>query len=322
MKSRRAMRFTGIALVALGVQSAPAPCQDYPSKPIRMIVGNPAGMGQDVEARQFAAQLSAEFGQPIVVENRPGALGTLALEALAKAPPDGYTIAFGAIGTLAVNPRLYERAERELAPVSLVIRHPWLLYLHPSVPAKTLQELIALAKAKPDTISYASTGIGSLQHLSGEWLRQLTGARLKHVPYGNTNWLTDVVAGHVDGAFYPLINLVEHARSGKLRALAVANRNERTAQLPDVPTFAEAGVPEFEAGAWAGLLAPIAAPKEIVQKLAAASARAVHRPPFVEFTAKIGAKPVGSSPAEFEAFLQSERARWRKVIVDAGLKLE
>jgi tripartite-type tricarboxylate transporter receptor subunit TctC len=304
----------------------PASAQSYPSRPVRIIVPVPAGAGPDVEARQVAAVLGRELGQPFIVENRPGAAQLLGIEAVARAPADGYVLGMGQGGNLAANPRLYDRppfdVEREIVGISLLLKNPWLLYVNSKVPARTLGEFVALAKSRPDSFTYASTGVGSFLHLSGEWFQSLTGTRLKHVPYGASPWQNDLVAGQVDAVFYPLVTLVDHVKAGKLRALAISNDGRRAAQLPDVPTFAQAGLPAFSAIAWNGLIAPAGTPHEIVQTLASAAARATRSEEFQQFAHRIGAVPIGSSPAEFDAFMRAERALFRRIIADAGIRLE
>jgi tripartite-type tricarboxylate transporter receptor subunit TctC len=318
---------SAIALCAVvtALQGAVVQAQVYPDHPIRLLVGVPAGAGPDVEARQFASQLALELGQPVVVDNRPGFSQMLALDALAKASPDGYTIAMGQPSNLAANPRLYDRpmfhVQKDLTAVSLVGEHPWVLYVNAASPAKTLAEFIALAKAKPDGITYASTGVGSFQHLTGEWFQKLTGTHLRHVPYGATGWQADLLAGRVDATFFPLITMAEIVKAGKLRALAISAK-ERSPQLPDVPTFAEANLPEFSARAWFGVMAPVGVSPKIIEKLSTASALATQRPAFREFLSKIGATPVGGSAAEFDRYIKSEQSHWRSVINDASIKLD
>jgi tripartite-type tricarboxylate transporter receptor subunit TctC len=321
-------KFVPLLFAALVASAALAPsvsAQPYPNKPIRLLVGLPPGAGPDVEARQFAAQLAIELGQPVVVDNRPGGAQLLALEALAKSPADGYTLAVGQPSNLAANLRLYDRpsfdVEKDLMPVSLLAEHPWLLYINAKLPAKTLAEFIALAREKPGDITYATTGVGSYQHITAEWFQKLTGTKLKHVPYGATSWQNDLVAGHVDATFYPLITLAEHVKAGKLRALAISGK-ERSALLPDVPTFAEAGVPEYTVRAWFGLVAPAGTPAPIIEQLANSSARAAATTGFREFMGKNGAIAVGSSQADFDRHLKVERVRWRGVISDANIKLD
>ncbi len=248
------------------------------------------------------------------------------MQLVSKATPDGYTLGGGQISNLAANPRLFDTppydVERDFVPVSLSIKHPWLLYVNAGLPATTLQEFIALAKAKPNTITYASTGVGNLLHISMEWFGLLSGTKLRHIPYGANPWTNDVLSGEVQAVMFPLVTMTDHVRSGKLRALAISNGKERSAQVPNVPMFSEAGLGQFEVTAWAGLVAPVGTPKEIVEKVGAAAARAAQTPQYREFAGKIGATPVGSSPTEFDTFLKSERARWKKVIAEAGIKVE
>jgi tripartite-type tricarboxylate transporter receptor subunit TctC len=318
----------GTRLGALGlasVASGSARAQVYPDRPVRIVVGYPAGAGPDVEARQLAAMLQLELGQPLLVENKPGVSGLLGLEAVSKAAPDGYTLGGATPSNLTGNPRLFDRplfnAERDLAPVTRFIEHPWLLYVNAKLPAHTLADFIALAKASPGRITYASNGVGGLQHLTGEWLQKLTGIRLTHVPYGSANWQTDVVAGTVDATFYPLITLVDHVRSGKLRALAVASAG-RSPVLPDVPTFAEAGYPAYAARAWGGLVAPGGTPAAVIERLAQASARAVQRPEFRDFTTRLGAVTPSSSSQDFGRYVREERAQYHALIAENSIRME
>ena len=309
----------------LGLSAAPARAQGYPERPVRIVVGYPPGSGPDVEARQFAAMLSLELGQSVLVENKPGFSGMLALEAVAKAAPDGYTLGGGTPTNLTCNPRLFDRplfnVEKDLTPVTQFIEHPWLLYVNAKLPARNLEEFVALAKSQPGRITYATPGVGSLQHVTGEWLQKLTGIRLNHIPYGSANWQTDLVAGTVDATFYPLITLADHVKSGKLRALAVANAG-RTPVLPDVPTFAEAGYPAFAARAWAGVVAPGGTPSALIDRLSQASARAVQRPEFREFVNKLGANAIGSSAQDYGRFLRTERAQFQALILENNIRVE
>lgn len=300
--------------------------QAFPVRPIRLIVPNPAGTGQDVEVRQLLPHMSADLGVQIVVENRPGGAQLLGMELLTKATPDGYTIGGGTIGNLSSNPRLFDRpafnVERDIAPVSLSLRHPWVLYVHASIPAQTLQQFIALAKAKPDTINFATPGVGSFSHLTLALFQTMTGTQLKHIPYGAQPWQPDLLGGQVGAAMWPLITMVDHVRSGKLRALAISNGKERSPQVPDVPLFSETGMPQFDPYAWAGLVAPGATPKTVIERLSKSAARAAQSPQYREFTAKIGATAVGSTAGEFDSYVKSERARWKKVIADNGIRLD
>ena len=326
MKRRTSLPMIAIAAAAVTVGLAtPATAQTFPDKPIRLLVGTPAGAGPDVEARQFAAQLSVELGQPVVIDNKPGFSQMLAIEALSKAPADGYTLAVVQPSNMAANPRLYERPlyniDKDFAPISLLGEHPWVLYVNANVPVKNLAEFIALAKSKPGKLTYASTGVGSLLQLGGEWFQKLTGTALTHVPYGATGFQTDLLAGNVDAVFFPLITMVDHVKSGKLRALAISS-NQRSALLPDVPTFAEEKYPEYAVRAWFGLMAPAGVPAPVLKRLNEASVKAVQTQSFREFFSKNGASPVGSTPIEFGNYLKSEQTRWRTVITEANIKLE
>jgi tripartite-type tricarboxylate transporter receptor subunit TctC len=326
MDRRKSLSVIAIAaaVVAVGV-AGPAIAQTFPDKPIKILVGVPAGAGPDVEARQFAAQLSLELGQPVVVDNKPGFSQMLAIEALSKAPADGYTLALVQPSNMAANPRLYDRPlyniEKDFAPISLLGEHPWVLYVNSNVQVKNLAEFIALAKSKPGKITYASTGVGSFQHLTGEWLQKITGTSLTHVPYGATGWQTDLLAGNVDAVLFPLITMTDHVKSGKLRALAISG-NQRSSLLPDVPTFTESNYPEYVVRAWFGLMAPAGLPAPVLTRLNAASVKAVQSQAFREFFAKNGASTVGSTPTELGSYLKSEQTRWRTVITEANIKLD
>lgn len=317
-----------IAVVAL-VFCTPinlAHAQAFPARPIRVISPNPSGSGPDVEARQLTQQMSADLGVPIVVENRPGGAQLLGMDIVAKSTPDGYTLGAGTIGNLAAHPRLFDRpsydVERDLAPLSLSIKHPWLLYVNASVPAQTFQQFVALAKAKPESITYTTNGVGTFMHLTTTLLQSTTGIQLRHVPYGAQPMLPDLLGGHVNAMMFPLVTMVDHVRSGKLRALAISNGKERSPQVPDVPLFSEVGLAQYDPHAWAGLVARAGTPQPVIEKLSKAAARAAQTAQYREFAARNGATAVGSTPGEFDAFLKTERGRWKKVIADNGIKLD
>lgn len=311
---------------ALAVLAAPSQAQSFPARPIRVISPNPSGSGPDVEARQLTQHMSAELDVPIVVENRPGGAQLLGMEIVAKSTPDGYTLGAGTIGNLSAHPRLFDRpsydVERDLAPLSLSIKHPWLLYVNASVPAQTFQQFVTLAKAKPDSITYTTNGVGTFMHLTTTLLQTMTGMQLRHVPYGAQPMLPDLLGGHVNAMMFPLVTIVDHVKSGKLRALAISNGKERSLQVPDVPMFSEVGLAQYDPHAWAGLVARAGTPKPVLERLAQAAARAAQTAQYREFAARNGATAVGSTPAEFDAFMRTERARWKKVIVDNGIKLD
>jgi tripartite-type tricarboxylate transporter receptor subunit TctC len=270
--------------------------------------------------------MAAELGATIVVENRPGGGQLLGIELLAKSTPDGYTIGGGSTNNLAAHPRLYDRpsfhVERDVVPISLFIRHPWVLYVNAAVPARSFQEFLALAKTRPESITFATTGVGTFGHLTLTLFQTMTGVQLRHVPYGAQPWQPDLVAGHINSSMSALIPLIEHVKSGRLRALAISNGNERSPQIPEVPLFSELGLPQFDPTAWAGLVAPAATPRPIIEKLSAATARAAKSAQFAELAQRVGATAVGSTAQEFDTFLKTERARWKKVIADNGIKLD
>jgi tripartite-type tricarboxylate transporter receptor subunit TctC len=326
MNRRKAVyQLAAVQLGLLGLATTPARAQGYPDRPVRILVGVPPGAGPDVEARAFAAALQLELGQPVMVENKPGFTGLLAMDAVAKAAPDGYTLGAGNPSNLTSNPRLVDRppfnVDKDIAPIIRFIEHPWLLYVNAKLPANTLAEFVALAKESPGRISHASAGIGSFPHLTAQWFQKLAGIRLNHIPYaGTTHWQTDLLAGNVDATFYPLL-LADHVRSGKLRALAIASAH-RSSMLPEVPTFAQAGYPEYSARAWAGLVAPAATPTAVIERLAQASARAVQRADFREFVSKFGGFIGGGTPQDFAKFLSSERGRLQALIVENNIRLE
>ena len=324
MKNLIAKTVSGFALM-LSCFAAPAQAQTFPDQPIRILVGVPAGAGPDVETRRFAAQLAIELGQSVVVENKPGAAQMLAIEALSKAPADGYTLATAQPSNMAANPRLFDRPlydiEKDIAPIGLLAEHPWVLYVNANVPAKNLAEFIALAKSKPGKLTYASTGVGSFLHLSTEWFQKMTDTKLTHIPYAATNWQLDLLAGTVDAVLYPLIGMVDHVKSGKIRALAISS-NQRSPLLPDVPTFAEANLPQYSVRAWFGLVAPAGVPAPVLKRLSEASIKAAQTTAFREFMASNGAAAVGGTPAEFGSYLKVQQTRWRGVINEGNIRLD
>jgi tripartite-type tricarboxylate transporter receptor subunit TctC len=317
-----------VDLFAIALSASPCVglAQAYPSKPIRVIVSNPAGTGQDVELRQLVRSMAAELGATIIVENRPGGGQMLGMELLAKATPDGYTIGGGSTNNLAAHPRLYDRpsfhVERDVVPISLFIRHPWVLYVNAAVPARSFQEFVALAKAKPESITFATSGVGTFGHITLTLFQTLTGVQLRHVPYGAQPWQPDLVGGHINSSMSALIPLIEHVKSGRLRALAISNGNERSPQIPEVPLFRELGLPQFDPIAWAGLVAPAATPRPIIEQLSSTTARAAKSAQFSELVQRVGATAVGSTAQEFDTLLKMERARWKRVIIDNGIRLD
>ncbi len=309
-------------LMLLSIASA-LHAQPYPHKPIRILVGFAAGGPTDVAARLLSQRLTERWGQAVVVEPRTGAGGNIAAEAVAKAAPDGYTLLLPAFAH-AVNPSLYANlpfdTDRDFAPVALLTTSANLLAVHPSVPAHTLRELITLAKSKPGELSYGSAGVASASHLAGELLNSMAGIKLTHIPYkGAAPASVDLVGGHISAAF-PSVSLASpHAKAGRLRVLGIASL-KRAENLPEVPTIAEAGVPGFEVLSWYGLLAPAGTPTEIITRLNQEVTRSLNEPEAVERLRAIGAEPMKSTPAEFNAFLKNEFAKWAKVIRTAGMR--
>ena len=317
----------GLSAICLALAAAPLWAQaTYPSKPIRMIVPFPPGGLTDFLARLTAQKLSEALGQQVLVENRTGASGMIGADAVAKAPADGYTLLVASPAEIAVNHYLYAKVpynpERDFAPITLLGVTPLVIAAHPSVPAKNIRELVALAKARPGELGFASPGTGSTQHLTGEMLMSAAGIRLVHVPYkGAGQSIPDVLGGQLPLGVYGLLTIFQHAKAGKIRILAVTTP-KRSPVAPDYPTLAESGFPGFDTSLWNGLLAPTATPKDILGKLHAEVVRVLKMPDVVERIASQGAAPVGNSPAEFAAFIASESEKYSRIIKQAGVKLD
>jgi len=315
------MRFL-VSLLALCAFSAAA--QNYPSRPVRVLVGFPPGGGTDIMARVLAPQLSQSLGQPFVVENRPGATTNIASDMVAKSAPDGYTLLF-TTSALAINMSLYKNltydALRDFAPVSVFAESPNLLVAHTSAGAN-VKELLAQAKAKPGAMNYSSAGAGTSQHLAGELFKARTGTNIAHIPYkGTAASLTAVIAGEVHFSFANVPAILGHVRSGRIRALAVL-APKRSDLMPEVPTMEEAGVKDVIVPVWYALLAPAATPREIVKALNDATVRAARDPGLKQKLVEQGADPVGNSPEEFSKLLREEVARWAEVVRISGAKAE
>ena len=299
--------------------------QRYPDHPIRFVVGFSAGGNSDIVARLLGQKVSQYVGQPVIVDNRPGAASNIAAEIVAKAPPDGYTILLGSI-SLATNATLYTKlnydALRDLAAVTQLSVNPYMLVIHPSLPVKNVKELIALAKAKPGYLSYASAGSGSGAHLFAELFRDMAGINIVHVPYkGSPPATTDVVSGHVPMQFDNVITALPLAKTGKLRPLAVTTV-KRLSIAPDVPTIAETGVPDYNANSWFGVFAPASTPKDVVAKLHAEFVKALQTQELRERLLVLGNDPVGSTPEEYSKFFRAEVAKWASVIKKVGVKVD
>jgi tripartite-type tricarboxylate transporter receptor subunit TctC len=296
----------------------------YRDRPIKFVVPVSAGGTTDIMARVLAARLSAAWGQPVIVENKPGGSGIAAAESVARARPDGYTLFMGTIGTLSVNQSLFPKLSydslRDFAPVTLVAVAPIVLVINPKVPARNVAELVALAKSKPGSLNYSTSGNGASPHLAAELFKSLAGIDVVHVPYnGGGPSIAAVISGDVHMMFDNVFTALPHVKDGRLRALAVASR-ERSKSMPDVPTMAEAGLPGHEIAGWVGLVAPAATPGEIVRKLSSELARQMALPEVREKF--VGADPVGNTPEEFAAFLRAEIAKWGKLIRESNIRPE
>jgi tripartite-type tricarboxylate transporter receptor subunit TctC len=314
------------ALAALLLSAlAGAASAQYPSHPVRFIVPSAVGGGTDIIARAIALKLSESLGAQFVVENRPGAGQMIGIELAAKAPADGYTILMAA-STLAINPIMYKAVPydpvRDFAPITQAATLPNVVVVHPSLPVKSITELIAYAKAHPGQLNFASAGIGTSPQMSIELLKSMAGIDMVHIPYkGTAPGVVDVLAGQVLVMAPNVLTALPHIKSGKLRALAVTSP-KRSAALPDVPTVAEAGLPGYDSTQWYGVLAPAGTQREIVARLHGAIARALRDEEVGRRLAADGAEPVGSSPEEFAAFIKSETEKWAKVARAAGIKAE
>ncbi len=311
-----------IVCVLLGLIAA-AQAQDYPTRPIRVIVGFGAGSGADVTARVVGARMSEILGQQIVVENKPGAGSSLAAEYVAHAAKDGYTLLMATIAqpiNAAVTPTLNFDFAKDFTPIVRLTTTANLLVVTPSIGVKTVGELIALAKAKPDALSFGSSGVATGTHLAGELFKVLTGAQIVHVPYGGSaQAVTDLLAGRIQILFTPASTVIQHVREGKLVALA-ATETKRTAIAPEVPTMAEAGLAGFDTGLWFGLLAPAGTPRPVIDRISAAAGQALASESVVKALAPQGIDVVGGTPEAFAAYIADEMKRWDMVTRAAGLK--
>jgi tripartite-type tricarboxylate transporter receptor subunit TctC len=300
--------------------------QGYPAKPVRMIVPYPPGGGNDTLGRLFAAKLSDRMGQQFVVENRPGAGAMIGTEAAAKSAPDGYTILLSSIATHALSPNLYSRVPydpvKDFAPITLLGIAPTMLVVPAELPARNLQEFIAAAKAKPGALAYASGGNGTPPHINAEVFKSVAGVDLLHVAYkGGGPALVDLMAGRVQAMLDTAASAMPHVRSGKLRALALS-APRRSPELPDLPTFAEAGLPQYDTNAWYSMHAPAGTPPEIVRRLNAELVAILKDPDILARFKQLATDPVGNSPEEFAAFVRVELDKYARVIRAAGIKLD
>jgi len=317
--------FIAAGLVSLATLATPALAQKFPDRPITIVVPYGPGGTNDIVAREVAQKMQEQFGQPVVVENKPGANGALGTGFVARSKPDGYTILIAPSSVLAINEWLYKdlpyNVEKDFQPLSLAGTTPNILVVHPSVPANNIAEFIALAKSKPGSIAYASMGAGSTGHLNGELFRALTGADIKHIPYkGSGPALNDLLAGQVQAMFDNLSTALTHVKAGKLKGLGVTSL-ERSAMAPEIPTIASS-VKGFDATSWFGFLAPKATPKPVIDQLSAAIIKALNAPDVRERLVKGGLTMVANKPEEFAAFIRAEKVKWGDVVKKANVKIE
>ena len=313
-------------LVAFVSVALPAGAQQYPAKPIRMIIGFPPGGGTDIIGRIVAMRLSENLRQQILPDNRGGASGQIGAELAAKAPPDGYTVMMAHIAAMSILPSLYPKLPydpvRDFAPVTLVATSPNVVIVHPSLPARNIKELIALAKARPGQIHYESSGIGTVQHLAGELFKLQAKVNLVHVPYkGGGPAIIDMVAGHVQLGFDVVPVAGPQIKAGKLRALGVTTA-KRSALFPELPTVVESGVPGFDLSTWWGLVAPAGVGKDVVARLHGEVVKVLALADVKERIAAAGADIVGNSPEEFGTFIRNERAKYARIVKDANIKID
>ncbi len=312
--------------IVLGLCTCSAAAQQFPVRAVRMIIGFPPGGGTDIIGRIVAQKLSEGLGQQVLPDNRGGASGQIAAELTAKAAPDGYTVMMAHISAISILPILVPKlpydAERDFAPISLVAIGPNLLVVHPSVPAKTVKELIALAKARPGQLHYASPGAGTVQHLAGELFKLQAKVNMLHVPYkGSGQSIVDLVGGQVHLDFDSIPPVLGHVKQGRLRALAVTSE-KRYSLLPEIATVAESGLPGFDLSTWWGLVAPSAVNKDVIAKLYAETLKVLRQADVKEKIANVGAETIGNSPEEFAAFIRSERVKYAKIVKEGNIKLE
>jgi len=313
-----------LAVACVLALAVPARAQEFPSRPVKIVAPFAAGGSADLIPRIVGERLSAMWGQPVIVENRPGAGGNIAAEYVYRAEPDGYTLLSSPPSTLIINQYLYANLSYDQSlwvPVSVMVAVPNVLLVNPKVAAKSVQELIAYAKANPDKLNYASQGSGTTSHLTGEMFKTVAGVRIAHIPYkGSAPALTDLLAGQVEMMFDNLGVSMQHVRSGRLRALAVASQH-RVASLPDVPAMSEV-LPGFESVTWFGVVAPPKTPMPIAERISAAVAEALRSPDTRKRLADLSAEPIGNTPAQMAAFMRKDAQRWREVIRSAGVKAD
>ena len=318
------IRWTVLAIIALC--AAKAFGQDYPIKPVRLIIPFAPGGSNDILGRMIGTKLAEAMGQPVVIDNRAGAGGSIGVELAAKSAPDGYTLVIGHIGTLAVNPTLYKKLPydpiKDLQTISMLAKVANIMVVHPSLPAKSVRELIALAKAKPGMLVYGSGGNGGAGHLATEYFKLMAKIDIEHIPYkGTAPAIIDLLAGQTQLVFGGIPGIGGHIRNGRLRALGVST-SKRLTIFPEVPTVAEVGVPGYEATQWYGVLAPAGTPNWVVARLNREIVHTLQNPQIQQRLADDGSEPLASTPEEFTAFIKSETARWAPVIKAAGIRAD
>jgi tripartite-type tricarboxylate transporter receptor subunit TctC len=315
---------TPVCGMGLWLVASDASSQTFPGKPVRIIVPFAPAGSTDITARIVAQKLTDAWRQQVIVDNRAGAGGNIGAEVVAKSAPDGYTLLLATTGVMGINHRLYRNlpydAVRDFSPVTQIGALPLILIVHPSLPVKSVRDLVAIAKAKPGELSYASSGVGSATHMTCELFRMMAGVDVVHIPYkGSGQAMVDLISGQVGMAFDQITSSLPHVESGKLRAVAVTSA-KRFPSVPQLPTVAEAGIPGYESVSWNGIAAPAGTPRDIVSRIQEQIARALQAPDIKERFFKDGIEGVGSTPDQFAAHIRSERAKWEKVVDSAGIK--
>jgi tripartite-type tricarboxylate transporter receptor subunit TctC len=318
--------WTGMLAVCLLAWAGMPAAQTYPVKPVRLVIPYPPGGGSDTIGRPLAQKLGEGLGQQVVVENRGGANGNIGMEAVARSAPDGYTLVFALSAQLAINPGLYQKLPydplRDFAPITLLGEGGYILVVHPSLPAKSVKELLALAKARPGQIAYSSSGNGSGGHLAIELLNSMAGIRMLHVPYkGGGPALMDLIAGQVQVLFATQLASWPHVQSGRVRALAVSTA-KRPASVPDLPTVSEAGLPGYDSGVWYAVLAPAGTPRDIISRINGEVVRALKQPDYRGLLVNNTIEPIGSPPERLTQYIKSELAKWARVIKAADVRID
>ena len=319
------MRIFLAFLVLVGVANA-ALAQNWPSRTLRLVIPFAPGGGADIAGRLIGQELSEALKQPVVIENRTGAGGTIAPNNVAKSPPDGYSMVLGHLGGIAIAPHLYKDLPfdpiNDLAPVTLVVNGLSVLVVHPDLPVKTVGELLTYAKANPNQLSFASAGSGTDTHLAGELFKAMTGTSMVHVPYrGGAPAMVDLIAGRVQLSFGSVATTIPHIQAGRLRAIAMTG-TKRFEGLPGVPTISESGVPGYEINNWYGIFLPANSPQDIIQRLNSETIKILQKPEIRAKLVAAGLEPMWNTPAEFAGYVRAETAKWRKIVIDSGAKAD